>query len=268
MIDLERIRQNPTGKRWSIEVLLNLPQLLLMLYGLKCLVTLHGAMPLNLGGPAHNSWHVVAVSGAAAATAGLAYFGFGLFIYLSDGRPPTDSRGWLWPLGRGLLRWGGLAALAFGAFEVDSLVSGRSLNLAGIPVRFLIGSAAFIVGIVALLFFLSATFQREQVKRELADRGCAPLHIWWRPAAYWLPWTTFFGATGFRVVYADAAGFVHKAYCIVYLSFLNDWRWGARRVQWLTDKVSARPLAPEVWVDPEIVRPKLPSSSPNRDAAQ
>lgn len=239
MIDLDRIRQHPTGKRWFGEVLLNLPQLLLMLYGLKCLVTLRGTMPLHLGGSAPSPLHLTPLSGAAAATAGLAYFGFGLFIYLSDGSPPTESRGWLWRLGRGLLRWGGLAALVFGTLKVDSMMTSTTFNLAGVPASFLIKIAAFLVGIVALLCSLSALFQREQVKRELVDRGCAPLHIWWRPAAYWLPWTTFFGATGFRAVYSDAAGVVHKACCIVYLSFLKDSRWGQRRVRWLTDEVTA-----------------------------
>jgi hypothetical protein len=89
-------------------------------------------------------------------------------------------------------------------------------------------------------------FQREQVKRDLDDRSCQALHIWWLPAAYWIPWASYFGTTGFRVIYLDPAGMMHSGYCFVYRSFLKDSRWGNRRVKWLTDTVAGQLPAPEV----------------------
>jgi hypothetical protein len=95
----------------------------------------------------------------------------------------------------------------------------------------------YVIGFLALLLYLTAMYQREAVKRDLKEHGFEPLHIWWRPAAYWTTRFPYWGATGFRVVYSDAEGCIHKAYCFAYRSFAQDSRWGARRVRWLTDAV-------------------------------
>jgi hypothetical protein len=35
------------------------------------------------------------------------------------------------------------------------------------------------LGIFVLLWFLAAMFRREAVKRDLRQRGCKPIRIWW-----------------------------------------------------------------------------------------
>lgn len=196
------------------------------------------------------------VAGAIAVMAGSLYFSFGLFLFLSDGRPPGEDRGWVWRIGRALLRWGSLGTALFCLFQLpkDGLPNFLS-------VYDLIKIVGFIAGFIALMLFLFAMFQREQVKRELRERGRQPLHTRWRPAAYWLPWQSYWGATGFRVVYLDPNGFTHKGYCFVYRSFLQDWQRGNRRVQWLADTVTGQLPLPEVSVDSEIFRPKLEAGS-------
>jgi len=203
---------------------------------LTCIATLHGRMLLSVRGAVCSSFHLVPVNGTVASMVGWQYVGFGLFVYLSDGSPPRENRLWLWRFGRCLLRWGGLAVWFFCFVEAYNRVSGSSFTLDGFPRYLLTKIIAFIIGFVALLSFLFfAMFQREQVKRDLDDRSCRPLHIWWIPAAYWVPWASFWGATAFRVVYADPAGLIHSGYCFVYRSFFKDSRWGNRRVRWLTD---------------------------------
>jgi hypothetical protein len=100
-------------------------------------------------------------------------------------------------------------------------------------------------GSIALLAFLWAIFQREAVKRELFENGCIPVHIWWRPAAYWAPFLP--GVTAFRVIYRDQPRALHKAYCAVYRSYRDSSNWGSRRVTWLRDEVVETP-ATESWV--------------------
>lgn len=209
MIDLTRMKQRRTKGRIAIELLLNAPQLLLIVYGLKCIVTLQGKMLLGVRGALRGTLHVVPVDGTAASTVGWLYVGFGLFVYLSDGSPPAEDRAWPWRLGRGLARWGSLALALICFVEAENRVSGRSVSLDGIAPHLLMKMGVFIAGFIALSFYLSAMFQREQVKRELADRGCQARRIWWLPAAYWVPWASFWGATGFRVSYADPVGVIH-----------------------------------------------------------
>jgi hypothetical protein len=264
MIDLERIKQERTWKILLTESLANAAQLLLMFYGLKMLVTRQGQMPLSVRDSYRSHLHLVSVSGALAAIVGLQYFSFGLFVFLSDGRPPPEGRRWFWRLGRGLLRWGSLA-LAICCFIVaDNPNSGGNSNLPGFSINFdfvkLTGFiASYVAGFIAFLSFLFAMFAREQVKRELDAARCKPLHIWWRPAAYWLSryWFSWRSPTGFRVVYSDASGSIHKGYCFVYRSFRENQQWGNRRVCWLTDAVMDQQPKPEVWVNDEILRPKL-----------
>jgi len=94
-------------------------------------------------------------------------------------------------------------------------------------------SLAAVAGIVLLLLFLNAMFRREAVKRDLHERGCQPLHIWWRPLAYW---ATGWWRTPFRVIYLDVEGRRHKAYCCVYKD-LMDSPLGPRRVEWIQDEL-------------------------------
>lgn len=260
MIDLELIRQERTWKRIVIESLIHGIELLLMAYGLKMLVTFHGQMLVSDWHGYRSHLHLEPVSGALAAIVGLLYFSFGLFICLSDGRPPPEDRRWFWRIGRGLLRWGSLA-LAFRCYFVaDAMRAGGNPSLISFSKDFdILKIAGFIVGFLAMLSFLFAMFAREQVKRELDAARCDPLHIWWRPAAYWLQryWFTWWYPTGFRVIYSDASGSIHKGYCFVYRSFLENFQWGNRRVHWLANTVTGQQPKPEVWVDDQILRPKL-----------
>jgi hypothetical protein len=95
------------------------------------------------------------------------------------------------------------------------------------------GPRSFVI--IAVLVFLVAMYQREKVKSDLLENDCAPLHIWWCPAAYWAPTASLFDATPFRVIYRDADGVVHKAYCCTHRSFVENPRWGSRTVRWLAD---------------------------------
>lgn len=101
-------------------------------------------------------------------------------------------------------------------------------------VNLLIGATiAFVCAFIFVLSFLGAMFQREAVKRDLCERGCQPLHIWWRPMAYWAP---MYLNTPFRVIYRDVEGRLHKAYCRVY-TFGSDSPLGRRRVEWIKDEL-------------------------------
>src|SRR5665213_990058 len=261
MIDFSKIRERPTAWTVSKEFIANGLQLFLILYGLKCILFLHGKMLLSIQGTIYSHLELKPVAGATAVMAGSLYFGFGLFIFLSDGHPPGEDRGWVWRIGRALLRWGSLAIALFCFFQLPKDGSPNFLS-----VYDLIIVVGFIAGFIALMLFLFAMFQREQVKRELRGRGCQPLHSRWRPAEYWLSWQSYWGATGFRVVYLDPNGFTHKGYCFVYRSFLQDWQRGNRRVQWLADTVTGQSPAPEVWADGEIIRPKLTERDSSAEA--
>jgi hypothetical protein len=92
---------------------------------------------------------------------------------------------------------------------------------------------AAVAGIVFLLLFLDAIFRRESVKRDLRERGCTPLRIWWRPLAYW---STHYWGAPFRVIYKDHDQRIHKAYCCVYTA-LGSSPLGTRRVEWIKDEL-------------------------------
>lgn len=119
------------------------------------------------------------------------------------------------------------------------------------------------LGIFVVLWFLAAMFRREAVKRDLHQRGCKPIHVWWSPLAYWVPFG--WDMIGFRVVYSDASGFVHKAYCYVSRNWLAPVLSARRMVTWLKDEITGQLPAPEVWVDSEIIRPKLKEQNPRAD---
>jgi hypothetical protein len=253
MIDFAKIRERLTV--WAVvkEIIANGLQLFLILYGLKCILFLHGKMLVSVRGAVYNHLELRPVSGTVAFMTGLMYFSFGSFIYLSYGQPPAEKRGWLWRMGRAVLRWGTLVATIFAFTQLPDH---------GLPdwdsALLLLQIVGYIAGVIALISFLLAMYQREQVKRELNAQDCQPLHVWWRPAAYWLPWPAYMSATGFRVVYLDSNGSTHKGYCLVYRSFSRDWQWGNRDVEWLTDTITDAPRAAEVWADSEILRPRLP----------
>jgi hypothetical protein len=88
------------------------------------------------------------------------------------------------------------------------------------------------LGMLFLLWFLGAMYQREAVKKDLSGRGCTPLRVWWIPFSLY---ASFWGIS-FHVLYRDAAGFRHTARCYVYAS-LMDSAFGPRRVKWTKDKV-------------------------------
>ena len=246
MIDLAKIKRQPTTGRIIIECLLNMPQLLLILYGLACIATQHGKMFLGVRGAMFKSLHLVPVNGSVAAVVGWEYVGFGLFVYFSDGSPPDENRPWLWRCGRGLVRWGALASRSSVLWMLRNRVSGTYFTTTGFPPYLIAKIVAFIAGFIALISFLSAMYMREQVKRDLDGRNSRPLHIWWLPQAYWVPWASFWSATGFRVVSTNQAGLIHRGYCFAYRSFLKDSRLGNLRVKWLTDTVTGQSPAPEV----------------------
>lgn len=87
---------------------------------------------------------------------------------------------------------------------------------------------AFVVGL------LCALWNREQIKRDLADRALTPIKIRWQPFAWWVPGNN---SQGFVVTYADAFGSQTTTRC----SVLN------RDVRWVPD--NARYLDPDQgWV--------------------
>jgi hypothetical protein len=249
MIDLERIRQEPTAKRVFFELLGNVLQLLLMVYGLKRMLTLRGHTLVRVQGPIYRYFRLEPITGMLAALTGLLCFAFGFFLFLSDGSPPREEFSWPRRLVRGLLRWGSLV-MAIYCFVKTVALTGQRIDLSGLPRQFEFKLVGFLLGFPALLLWLAAMFQREQVKKDLWMRQCRPLHIWWRPAAYWVwrYWAGRWGPTGFRVIYADSAGIVHKGYCYVYRSFQTDPNWGRFRVIWLADTVTGQLPLPKVWV--------------------
>jgi hypothetical protein len=119
------------------------------------------------------------------------------------------------------------------------------------------------LGIFFLLWFLGAMFRRESVKRDLYERGCQPKHIWWTVWAFWAP---YLDSIPFRVIYVDPFGAVHKARCYVTHDLFGS-AFGPRTVRWVKDEITSQPISPEVWVDGEIIRPKLHArDSSTRDA--
>lgn len=109
------------------------------------------------------------------------------------------------------------------------------------------------LGIVVLLCLLAAMFRRESVKRDLRERGCKPIRIWWVVYTSWA-WTA--DRMPFRVIYSDQNHFIHKAYCWVGHR-LMDSPFGPRRVTWVKDEITGELPLPEVYANDEIVRGQL-----------
>jgi len=99
-------------------------------------------------------------------------------------------------------------------------------------------TVVFAVSLVLSFGFLSAMLQRESVKRDLLDRGCEPLRIWWMPLS--LRGTSKSRAC-FHVRYRDESGCMHKASCCVYVDLMDNPFFGDRRVRWYEDKMKGEP---------------------------
>jgi len=229
------------------------------LYGLKCILMLNGTLTVG-SQRVMSSFYLRHVDGVPAALAGLGYLALALGAALSFGDPPPETRKWLWRVLRGILRWGSLVGFWWSWERACQLigVSGPWPTFRSPEAFDALRLVGMLFGIIGVLCFLWAMFYREAVKRELLEQGCTPLHIWWRPLAYWVPYWDL--GYGFRVVYMDPAGIVHKAYCwCAWLLSEDSPRWGSRQVEWLRDQTVPRPPPPEpeVFVDNEILRPKL-----------
>lgn len=261
----ERWQHLRKPRNWFVTALVHGLPLLLFLYGVKCVLTLHGT--LTVGSRAvMRSFQLVTVHGTAALLTGFGYISLAIFAALSIGDPPPESRPWFWRVLRGVARWGGLVGMFWLWVRAGQLIgvspSWPDFGWAETPLLLRLLGICF--GSIALLAFLWAMFQREGVKRELFENRCIPVHIWWRPAAYWAPFLP--GATGFRVVYRDSGRSLHKAYCAVYRSYRNSPNWGSRRVRWLQDEV-VETATTESWVvvDDVPVRDRLKSHSIDPD---
>jgi len=252
-------------RNWFVTALVYALPLLLFLYGLKCVLTLHGTLAVG-SRAVMRSFHLVTVHGNAALLTGLGYIAAAVFVALCVGDPPPESRRWFRRILRGVARWGGLVGM-FWLWVRAGQLNGASPSwpeLQWPESLLLLRLLGMCFGSVAVLIFLWAMFQREAVKRELFENGCNPVHVWWRPAAYWAP---FAHGTAFRVIYRDRAGSLHKAYCAVYRSYLLSPSWGSRRVRWLRDEVVEMPSTSESWVvvddAPVRGRPKNISADPD-----
>jgi hypothetical protein len=259
-----RVETRQPSWTWFPAVLVYALFLIPLLYGLKCIVTLHGELPVGNRTTLH-SFYVAPVHGAAALVTGLGYIALGLFAVLSTGDPPPENRHWLWRILRAIARWGGLVSFFWLWQRARQLIhaDGPWPTLQSGDYLFAFRVATMCFGVIALLCFLWAMFQREAVKRDLFENRCIPVHIWWRPAAYWLPFLA--GSVAFRVIYRDRAGFLHKAYCFAYQPLWESPIWGSRRVRWLRDQITENP--PEAWVvvDSLPVRSQLDAYTPSAE---
>jgi hypothetical protein len=101
------------------------------------------------------------------------------------------------------------------------------------------------LGIFTLLWTLAAMFRRESVKRDLRERGCKPIRIWWTVIDWRVRW---YDSVPFRVIYSDPNQFVHKACCWVGHGLMAS-PFGPRRVVWVKDEIIGEVPLPEVSSD-------------------
>jgi hypothetical protein len=253
----------PSKLRFAAVLAKALP-LVPFLYGLKCIVTLQGALPVGSRTTRH-AFHFAPVHGNASLLTGLGYIALGLFATLSTGDPPPENRTWVLRVLRAVARWGSFVGFFWlwnrACQVIHAGVPWPSLQSGDYLFAFRV--VATCLGMVGLLCFLWAMFQREAVKRDLFENRCAPVHIWWRPAAYWTPFLV--GAAAFRVIYRDRAGCLHKAYCSTYKSLWESPIRGSRRVRWLRDQITENPPESWVYVDSLPVRSKLKSHTPRAE---
>ncbi len=246
------------SRSWPSVALVYVLPTVLFVYGLKCILAQQGTLTVG-SRIVMRSFHLVKVHGTAALLTGVGYIAAAVFAALCTGDPPPESRPWLWRVLRAVARWAGLLGMFWFWVRAGQLV-GATLpwpELRSAESLLVVRGLGICFGIVTVLAFLWAMFQREAVKRELYENGCLPLHIWWRPAAYWAPFLP--DATGFRVVYRDSTRALHKAYCAVYRSYRKSPNWGSRRVSWLRDEVVRPEPGTDSWVavDDMPVRDRL-----------
>lgn len=91
-------------------VLGNALSLLLILYGLKCVVSLSGYLTEPNSKEMARSFFLVPVHGMGAVMAGLGYTSLGVFGYLSCGPPPNEDSKWYSRTLRAVIRWSSLGA--------------------------------------------------------------------------------------------------------------------------------------------------------------
>jgi hypothetical protein len=231
--------------------------LLIFLSGLKCIVAQEGRLPVHQQFTSKYAFHLRPVNGSAAMLTGLGYICLGIFGALSIGNPPPANRKWIVRAARGIARWGSLI-LGFCSWQkiYEGMGMGSpwpTLKTADDFRTLLLVISCF--GVVFLLCFLRAMYQREAIKYELCENGCVPQRIWWHPAAYW---NMMSRAAAFHVIYLDPNRVLHKAYCYVYRPLLGSIG-AARRVRFLQDEVIGERPASDSWVfvDSQIIRPKL-----------
>jgi hypothetical protein len=106
------------------------------------------------------------------------------------------------------------------------------MSVSDIPPFDLVWPFVAIALILLALQSLWLVFLREAVKADLYERTFRPVSIRWIPFCPTSPEYPL-GGTGFRVVYEDWEGRVHKAGCIV----RQHWQYGRRIVVWTRDDV-------------------------------
>ena len=109
-------------KRVLFLLLGNALPLLLGLYGLKCIITLHGHLTEPNSQRMMHTFSLVPVEGMASVLAGLGYIFAALFAYLSAGSSPDEDQKMGWRILRGVVRWGSLPAMWF--FGIKRILSG------------------------------------------------------------------------------------------------------------------------------------------------
>jgi hypothetical protein len=151
------------------------------------------------------------VRGSAAILAGWSYISLVAGMMLMNSSAKNGSS-WIGRFVRALLPWPAFAMavwLQHESYLLSKSPGGATASLSP-GARATLGLVfSGMTCVVALLCFLSAMYGRENVKRDLARRGCKPLHVWWCPISDW----AVDGGTPFRVVYEDSQGNVRIEYC-------------------------------------------------------
>ncbi len=89
-------------------ILGNSVSLILGLYALKCIVFMHGKIPVHEPYTSRYFFYLAEVKGLPSVLTGLGYMGLATFASLSCGTPPDEDCSWTWRISRGVLRWGSL----------------------------------------------------------------------------------------------------------------------------------------------------------------
>ena len=92
-----------------------------------------------------------------------------------------------------------------------------------------------VVGFVFLVTLLDVVWSREQIKKDLRRRSCAPIRVRWHPYpfGYW----TCFGGHAFRVTFVDATGCIQTVRCAS-SRFSPQVRWVSDDLKYLDSKLS------------------------------